>query len=84
MGFNNGSNKNKKKKQQEKNIKNSGLPKFAPLAHALRSDQYEYLHCSCSNLLSINAQVVTFLMGFMCPLIKRLEEKVIPENAYKY
>jgi hypothetical protein len=39
LGFNNGGNKNKKKKAK-KNIKNSGIPKFALLAHALRSDQH--------------------------------------------
>ena len=29
-----------KRKQEEKNTKNSGLPKFAPLVHALHSDQF--------------------------------------------
>ena len=37
--FNNGG---KNKRKEEKNIKNSVLPKFAPLAHALRSDQFSF------------------------------------------
>ena len=32
--------KRRRKKEKKKNAVNSGLPKFAPLAHANRSDQF--------------------------------------------